>query len=124
MPDFSSKQLQKSLAEVFAWCMMRGVEMNANSGDIRERQALYAQAEQQWEEAQQSANRSWLHRKITDTEQWQKATALLNQIRDSLGPMHHKLRSAELKPDIDLDGLRSDEDWGKAVAIVIGKRSR
>ena len=98
--------------------------MNADSDDIRQRVALYAQAEQNWEEAQQTVKRSWLHGKITDTKQWQNAMALLKQIRDSLGPMDRKLRSPELKPSFGLNDFGEDELWAKAVAEVVGKRSR
>jgi hypothetical protein len=124
MPDFSSKQFHSSLAGAVAWCKMKGVGMDADSDSIRQRHALYAQAEQQWEEAQQSANQSSLRRKIIDTKQWQNATALLKLIRDSIGPMDRKLRSPELKPGFGLDDLGSDGPWGKAVVEVIAKRSR
>jgi len=74
--------------------------MDTDSDDTRQRHALYAQAEQHWQEAQETVKRSWLRRKITGTKQWQNATALLKQIRDSLGPMDRKLRSLELKPSL------------------------
>ena len=79
--------------------------MDADSHDIRQRHALYAQAEQHWEEAQETVKRGWIRRKITDTKQWQNAMALSKQIRDSLGPMNRKLRSPELKPSFGLDAL-------------------
>lgn len=94
MADFDSKQFQSSLAETVVWCKMKAIGMDANSDDIQRRHALYAQAEQQWEEAQKTVKqRRWLRRKITDTKQWQNAMALLKQIRDSLGPMNRKLRT-------------------------------
>jgi len=98
--------------------------MNADADDIRQRQALYAQAERHWEEAQETVKRGWLTRKITETKQWQNAMALLKQIRDSLGPMGRKLRSPELKPSLSLDEFGDDALWANAVLEVVTKRSR
>lgn len=124
MPDFTSEQFQSSLADTVAWCRMKAMGMDADSADIRQRHALYAQAEQNWEEAQQTVKRSWLRRKITDTKQWQNAMALLKQIRDSLGPIDRKLRSTELKPSFGLDGFGDDALWARAVAEVVARRSQ
>ncbi|HXF14627.1 MAG TPA: hypothetical protein VN517_15835, partial [Terriglobales bacterium] len=85
MPDFNSKQFQLSLTDTIVWCKLKAVGMDAASKDIRQRHALYAHAEEQWEEAQQAVKRGLLE--ITDTKQWQNAMALLKQIRDSLGSM-------------------------------------
>ena len=124
MPDFNSEQFQSSLADAIAWCKMKAIGMNADADEIRQRQALYARAEQHWEEAQETTKRSWLRRKITETEQWHNAIALLKQIRDSLGPMDRNLRSPELKPTSSLDESGDDALWAKAVAEVIARRSR
>lgn len=133
MPDFSSKQFQSSLADTVVWCKMKAIGMDADSGEIRQRHALYAQAEQHWEEAQESVKRGWLHRKVTDTKQWQNAMAQLKQIRDSLGPMKRKLRTPELKPSFRLNEFGDDgrwekavDDalWEKAVAEVVARRSQ
>jgi hypothetical protein len=59
MPDFSSEQFQSSLADTIVWCKMKALEMDADSDDIR-RHALYAQGEQQWEEAPEKVKRGWL----------------------------------------------------------------
>jgi hypothetical protein len=124
MPDFSSTQFQSSLADTVVWCKMKAIGMDADSDDIRQRHVLYARAEQQWEEAQEAVQPGRLHRKITDTEQWQNAMALLKQIRDSLGPMAGKLRSPELKPSFGLDEFRDDALWAQAVTEVVRRRSR
>jgi hypothetical protein len=124
MPDFGSKQFQSSLADTAVWYKMKAVGIEADSDGIRQRHALYAQAEQQWEEAQETLKRDWLSLKITDTKQWQNAMALLKQIRDSLGPMERKLRSPELKPSFGLDEFGDDALWAKAVAEVVASRSR
>lgn len=124
MPDFSSEQFQSSLADTIAWCKMKAIGMEANADDIRRRHALYAQAEQHWEEAQETLKRGWLHRKITETKQWQNAMAMLKQIRDSLGPMDRKLRSPELKPSFSLDVFGDNALWAKAVGEVTTRRSR
>src|SRR5271154_1846066 len=81
MPDFSSKQFQSSLADTVVWCKMKAIGMDADSDDIRQRHALYAQAKQHWEEAQETVKRGWLRLKITETKEWQNAVALLKQIR-------------------------------------------
>jgi hypothetical protein len=124
MPDFSSEQFQSSVADTLAWCKMKAIGMDASAEDIQRRHALYAQAEQHWEEAQETVKRGWLRRKITETKQWQNAMALLKQIRDSLGPMDRKLRSPELKPSFSLDEFGDDALWAKAVAEVVARRSR
>jgi hypothetical protein len=124
MPDFRSRQFQSSLADTVVWCKMKAIGMDADSDDIRQRHALYIQAEQLWEEAQETVKRRWLRREITDTEQWQKAMALLGQIRDSLGPMDRNLRSPELKPSLGLDESGDDALWAQAVAEVVARRSR
>jgi hypothetical protein len=124
MPDFSSKQFQSSLADTVVWCKMKAVGMDADSDDIRQRHALFAQAEQQWEEAQEAVKRGSLRPKIAETKQWQNATALWKQIRDSLGPMDGKLRSPELKPSRDLDEFGDDALWAQAVLEVVARRSR
>ena len=124
MPDFSSKQFQTSLADTVVWCKMKAVGMEADSDDIRQRHTLYAEAERQWEEAQQFANRGRVSRRISDAKEWQNAMALIKQIRDSLGPMDRKLRSPELKPGFGLDEFGDDALWARAVAEVVAKRSR
>lgn len=100
------------------------ISMSADSGDIRQRQSLYTQAERYWEEAQEIVKRAWLRRRITDTKQWQQAMALLKQIRSSLGPMDHDLRSPELKPRFGLDGSGDHTLWAKAVGDVVARRSQ
>ncbi len=124
MPDVSSKQFLISLADTVTWCKLKSIGMDADSDDIRQRHVLYAQAEDQWKEARETVKRGWLSRKITDTKQWQNAMALLEQIRDSLGPLDRNLRSSELKPTFDLYGFGDDGLWAKAVAEVVAKRSR
>jgi hypothetical protein len=52
MSDFSSEQFQSSLADTVLWCKMKAIGIDAETDDIRQRHALYAQAEQHWEEAQ------------------------------------------------------------------------
>ena len=122
MLDFSSAPFQRSLAETVAWCNMRSHDADLDA--IRQRHALYLQSEQQLQKARTAANQGWLRRKIADTKQWQNAMALLKQIRDSLGPMDRKLRSAELKPRFALDEFEADATWAKAVAEVVAKRSQ
>jgi hypothetical protein len=47
---------------------------------------------------------------------------LLQEVRDSLGPLEHQLRSAPLRPTFPLDKL--DVPWADAVAEVVAKKSR
>ena len=124
MPDFNSEQFQSSLADTIAWCKMKAIRMNVDADEIRQRQALHAQADQLCKEAQETVKRSWLRRKITETKPWQNAMALLKQIRDSLGPLDRKLRSPELKSGLSLDESGDDALWAKVVAEVVAKRSR
>ncbi len=97
---------------------------HAGSDAIRRRRALYDQSEQQLQEARVLANQGWFRRKVVDTKQWRQAMALLKQIRDSLGPMGHSLRNANLKPGLDLNEIRTDSRWAEAVAEVVAKRSQ
>jgi len=97
---------------------------HVDSDAIRQRHGLYLQSEQQLREARLFANQGWFSRKISDTKQWQRAMALLKQIRDSLGPIEHRLRSAELKPTVSLDDFGARVPWAEAVAEVVAKRSQ
>jgi hypothetical protein len=124
MPDLSSKQFQCSLADTVIWCKMKAIGMDADSDEIRQRHLLYKQAEEQWEEAQEAVKRTRLRTKITETKQWQNAMALLEQIRDSLGPMDRTLRTPELKPSFRLDEFGDDAIWAQAVTEVVARRSR
>ena len=124
MPDYSSTQFQSSLADVVIWCRMNALGMDSDSNDIRQRQALYAEAERQWKEAREIVRRSWRRQEITGTKQWQNAMALLERIRESLGPMDRKLRSPELKPSSGLDDFGGDALWAQAVSEVVARRSR
>jgi hypothetical protein len=125
MADFSSESFQRSLAETIAWCDMQSLGTDQVDLDaIRKRHSLYVQSEQQLQEARLSASQGWFRRKISDTKQWQQAMALLKQIRDSLGPMEHRLRSAELKPTFSLDDFGARAPWEGAVAEVVAKRSQ
>jgi hypothetical protein len=122
MRDFSSTLFQSSLADTVVWCKMKGIGMDVESDDIRKRHALYTQAEQQWEEAQETVKRGRL--RLTETKQGQNAVALWKQIRDSLGPMEHTLRSTELKPGFGLDEFGDDAVWAQSVTEVVAQRSR
>lgn len=124
IPDFSSKQFQCSLADTVVWCKMKPIGMDADSDDIRQRHLLYTQAEQQWEEAEETVKRGWLRPKITETKQWQNAMVLLRQIQDSLGPIDRTLRTPELKPSFGLDEFGDDALWAQAVTEVVARRSR
>jgi hypothetical protein len=125
MLDFESVRFKRSLAETAGWCAMQSLGANpADSDATSNRRALYEQSEQQMQEARASANRSWLRRKITDTKEWHQAMALLKQVRDSLGPMEAKLRSATLKPSFRLNEFGTNAPWAEAVAEVVSKRSQ
>jgi hypothetical protein len=125
MLDLESAPFKRSLSETIAWCANRPAGANhAGSDAIRRRRALYAQSEQQLQEARVRASRGWFRRKVVNTKQWRQAVALLKQIRDSLGPLEHRLRSANLKPDLDLSEIRTDSLWAEVVAEVVAKRSQ
>lgn len=98
--------------------------MDENSDHVRQRHALYSQAEQQWEEAIEAVKRGRHRTNIADTKQYQHAMSLLKQIRDCLGPMDRKLRSPELKPTFTLDEFGDNGPWAQAVAEVVALRSR
>lgn len=102
---------------------MKAIGLDADSDDIRQRHAIYVQAEKQWEEAQEIVKPGWLRRKIIDTKQWQNAMELLKEIRESLGPTDRKLRSPELKPSFGLDEFGDNAVWEKAVAEVVASSS-
>jgi hypothetical protein len=123
MFDFESARFKRSLAETVGWCAMQSLVANpADSDTIRNRRALYEQSERQMQEARASTNKSWLRRKITDTKQWHRGMALLKQVRDSLGPMEHKLRSATFKPSFALNEFGTNAPWAEAVAEVVNRK--
>jgi hypothetical protein len=125
MLDFESVLFKRSLAETVEWCAMQSLVANpADSDAARNRRALYEQSERQMQEARGSANQGSLRRKITDTKQWHQATALLKQLRDSLGPMKVRLRSDTLKPSFRLNEFGTLAPWAEAAAEVVSKRSQ
>ncbi len=123
MLDFEAARFKRSLAETVAWCAMQTLVANpADSGASRNRRALYEQSEQQMQKARASA-KYWFRRKVTDTKQWHQAMVLLKQVRDSLGPLEDRLRSAALKPGLELNAFETNAPWAEAVAEVVNRRS-
>src|SRR5689334_9086037 len=120
MPAFNSTQFRGSVVEAALWCRLKTAGISAPD-EIRRRHALYVEAEQRWGEARQSARERSL--RVADTKEWHEAMALFQQIRDLTGLIAHQLRSPELKPSFDIDELREDGLWSKAVAEVAAKRS-
>jgi hypothetical protein len=125
MLDFTSAQFKRVVAETVAWCAAQCLnDSHADYAAIRHRRALLEQSEQLLQEARTNATQSWFRRKVSETKQWHQALALLKQVRDSLGPMEHRLRSAALKPSFALDEFGVDAPWAEAVAEVVAKRSQ
>lgn len=124
MHDFNSLGFQSSLFQTVSWCKSHSFWAEADSEKVRECHTLYLRAEQLAKEAQRSTKASGTGRNVTKSKAWQDAMALFKQIRDSLGPMHRKLRSSELKPSFDIVDLRTNLQWSEAVGEVVAKRSR
>jgi hypothetical protein len=95
MFDFTDEQLRYSLADTVAWCTAQFPEdENSDALGMRRRRALVEQANQLFLEAQAMTNKGLFHRKMSETKQWQEAFTLLEEVRASLGPLEHKLRSS------------------------------
>jgi hypothetical protein len=123
MFDFTDEQLRYSLADTVAWCTAQFPEdENSDALGMRRRRALVEQANQLFLEAQAMTNKGLFHRKMSETKQWQEAFTLLEEVRASLGPLEHKLRSIALKPTYSLDTLREEALWAEAVAEVVNTR--
>lgn len=124
MADPHLKLFQGPLADTVAWCRKHAKGMDADSDLVRRRQALYTQAEQQWDEAIKIMERDGSRPSITDIKQYQQGAVLLKEIRDCLGPMDRILRSPDLEPDFDMDWFGDDTAWEEAVEEVAARRAR
>jgi hypothetical protein len=125
MLDFESVRFKRSLAETVEWCATQlPVANSADSQAIRNRQDLFEQSEKQMQEARAAASEGVFRRKITDTKQWHRGMALLKEVRDSLGPMEHMLRSTALQPSLALNKFLTLAPWTGAVAEVVNRRSQ
>jgi hypothetical protein len=124
MLDFKSVRFKRSLAETVEWCAMQSLVANAADSDaLRNRRVFYEESEHQMQEARASVNQRSFPRKMTDTKQWHQAMALLKQVRDLLGPLEARLRSATLSPTFRLNEFGKIAPWAEAVAEVASKRS-
>jgi hypothetical protein len=110
------------LADTIAWCRMNAKAMDVASDRVRRRQASYNLAEQLWKEAIAIRDRDDL-RSVAGIKQYDQAVALLQQIRELMGPMDRDLRSPELKPNLGLDQFENDALWAEAVEEVVTQRA-
>jgi hypothetical protein len=123
MFDFTDEQLRSSLTDAITWYAIQSPEVeDGDRSEMLRRRALVEQANQLWLEARTMTSKSLFHRKISETEQWQAAVALLEEVRASLGPLEHKLRSVTLKPTFPLDTIGEEALWVEAVAEVVNTR--
>jgi hypothetical protein len=122
MADLYSQLFSGLLADTIAWCRLKAKPLEVVSHKVRHRQASYALAEHQWNEAIQVRDRDGL-RSVVGIEQYKNASALLKEVRDGMGPMDRIFRSPELKPSFSLDEFGDDTKWGKAVGEVVSQRA-
>jgi hypothetical protein len=123
--DFESAQFKRRLSETIMWCAEKGLTARAaESSKTNRRRALFQQSEDFLRQARDRASRSWFHSKPSATKQWAEAMTLLKEIRDSLEPMEHRLRSAALEPKSAPSDLRTDTQWEQAVAEVAEQRAK
>jgi hypothetical protein len=125
MFDFNSARFGRSLTETVAWCAAQS--LTAHSADpaaIRHRRVLVEHSEQLLQQAQERVNRSWFRRSVSKTKEWHRALTFLKEVRDSLGPLEHTLRSITLRPSFTLEEFGTDVPWAEAVAEVVAKRSQ
>jgi hypothetical protein len=122
MADLYAKLFEGPLADTIAWCTTKAKTMDVTSDQVLRRQASYYFAEQQWKEAIEIREREGL-RSVAGIEQYRQAVALLEEIRNLLGPMDRNLRSPELKPSFSLDEFGNDILWAEAVEEVVTRRA-
>jgi hypothetical protein len=120
-----SRRFERSLAETVAWCsaLSLGVD-HTNTSAILHRRALLDRSKQLFEEGRTHANERWFGKKACDTEQWRQAGSLIQQVRNLLGPMKYRTRTAALKPNFDLDEFGVNAPWSEAVEDLVIKRSK
>jgi hypothetical protein len=123
MLDRYSKLSPGTLAETVAWCSTKTEMMDMRSDQVRERQARYSLAEQQWNEAIRIMEQRHLG-SVYGITQYQHAVALLKENQALLGPMDRILRSPELQPTFSLDRFEDDSLWVQAVKEVVTYRAR
>jgi hypothetical protein len=122
MAHLCARLFEGPLADTIAWCRTKTMTMDVATEQVRRRQASYHLAEQQWKEAIEIRERLG-PRSVAGIKQYQQAVALLEEIRDLLGPMDRNLRSPELKPNFSLDQFGNDIVWEQAVEEVVTKRA-
>jgi hypothetical protein len=123
MFDFNSGRLKRSLEETIAWCGTLSLKVQrSESAAAHHRRARVKQSEQLLRQANERVKHKWLRREVSETEEWRQAMTLLQEVRDSLGPLQNQLRSLSLRPTCALDSL--DAPWVSAVAEVVEKRSQ
>jgi hypothetical protein len=122
--DFESAQFKRHLSETILWCAAKSLtSQSADSPNTIRRRALFEQSEDLLRQTRDRADRSWFRSKPSATKPWAHAMALLKEIRDSLEPMEHRLRSAALKPTSAPSDFRTDTQWQQAVAEVVEQRA-
>jgi hypothetical protein len=123
MFNFNSGRLKRSLEETMAWCWTLSLKIQrAESAAVHHRRTLLERSEQLLRQANERVKPGWFRRDVSETEEWRQAMTLLQEVRDSLGPLQNQLRSAPLRPTCALDKL--DAPWADAVAEVVEKRSQ
>jgi len=123
MLEFKGEEFRRSLADTIAWCAAQLPEPNdLVISEMHRRRALVERADRLWKDAQTIASAGSTKRKISETAEWREATALWEQVRVSLGPLDHILRSVGIKPTLPLYGLRDEALWAEGVAEVANTR--
>lgn len=119
------RRFERSLAETVAWCyaLSLGID-HTNASTILHRRALLEQSQQLFEAGRTHTNKRGLGRKACDTEEWRQARVLVEQVRNLLGTLKHRARTAALKPTFALDEFGVDAPWSEAVEEVVIKRSK
>jgi len=116
MLTLDSEQLRPSLRGVTDWCATHHADVVCDSVAAAQRRNLCKIADRLIEEARATGN-------VSKTEQWERAQALLAQIRESFGSLENRFRSRSLMPTRAIDEIRKDCDWLEAVSEVADKRS-
>jgi hypothetical protein len=120
MIDVGSSGFKRSLADVIRWCATLPFPSEVNDSTLRR---MYEDANRLFDQAMRAATRDSQHRSPRQMEQAQEGQRLLAEILQSLGPLDHAFRSAELKPHSPV-GSDGGTRWADLVTEVVETRAR
>ena len=120
MIDVESDRFKRSVAEVIRWCATLPFPSEENDSALC---GMFDEANRLFDQARKAASHDAQHRTPWQMEEAKHGRRLLAEILQSLGPLDHAFRSAELKPQFCPDS-NSGRCWADGVTEVVETRAR